>query len=124
MRALGRSGFRAVRQVGSHVTLWSQDGRRKVVVPMHASLAREPSTASSGTLASTSRRFGRISDRSSRRGATIQRAWRRALAQRTHSTPAEKPKIAALGARTTTANPIAIPSPIPAAKPAAAPLDF
>jgi predicted RNA binding protein YcfA (HicA-like mRNA interferase family) len=37
-KALARLGFRAVRQVGSHLTMWSRDGTLRVVVPMHPSI--------------------------------------------------------------------------------------
>lgn len=35
MKALGKKGFRIVRQSGSHLALASLDGKRRVVVPRH-----------------------------------------------------------------------------------------
>lgn len=37
-RALGRLGFRPMRQQGSHLTLWNARTRRVTVVPMHSAL--------------------------------------------------------------------------------------
>ena len=38
VRALGRLGFRPVRQVGSHLMLWNKETRRATIVPMHGAL--------------------------------------------------------------------------------------
>lgn len=38
VKALGRLGFRPLRQAGSHLSLWNDATRRLVVVPMHAAL--------------------------------------------------------------------------------------
>ena len=35
MKALGKKGFRVVRQSGSHMALASLDGKRRVIVPRH-----------------------------------------------------------------------------------------
>jgi predicted RNA binding protein YcfA (HicA-like mRNA interferase family) len=40
VRALKKAGFNIVRQSGSHIHLWKEDGRTLVTVPNHPELAK------------------------------------------------------------------------------------